>query len=486
MSQFSRRRFLSAGAALSLTGAGALALPRRARSQDANSTIRVGIVGVGWRGGQLLDEIRPLPGVEITGLCDADAARSAEAAKKLPKAKVYDDMRRMFDDDSIDAVVIATCNHWHCLAALWAVEAGKDVYVEKPMSHRLWEGRQLIAAVKKHNRIVQVGTQQRSDPLQDEVKDYLHGQRALGKIESVVIPRFGIRESIGKGDAPLNPPATLNYNMWLGPAEDEPIFRTNEFHYSWHWVWNTGDGECGNWGVHLLDDVVNVVLRDEHKLPDRACAGGGRLVWNDAGETPNFQVAFLEAGGTPILFALSNLPSAPGEKTPLRYDGVETGYVVHGEGGVYHGSRGRGTALDKDGKVMREFRGDSGGGHLANFFEAVRSRNPATLNAPVEVGHSSAGWAHVINAAYRSAVAQDQNLDPPESAAHTVGYDELRPLMGGQLAAHGVSGESQFRSSAMLEIDVAAEQFTGPGAEGANIFLDKPPYRGEFVIPQQT
>jgi predicted dehydrogenase len=347
----------------------------------------------------------------------------------------------------------------------------------------LWEGRQLIAAAKEHDRIVAVGTQQRSDPMQAEIKQFLHDEQALGKILSVVIPRFGIgnRQSIGRNPQPLNPPETVDYNLWLGPAKDEPIYRNN-LHYDWHWVWNTGDGECGNWGVHLLDDVVNVVFRDKHKLPDCAAAGGGRFVWNDAGQSPNIHLAYLKAGDTPVLFALSNLPARPGATAGLKFDNVESGYVVLCEGGAYRGWRGGGVAVDNDGKEMKPFRGDAGSGHMRNFFDAVRAGDRSKLNAPVEVGHSSAGWAHVINAAYRAAKHADlapHGYDP----SPTAGYDRLQALMADHLEAHGLEGNSAFRSSDLLTLEVESETFTGGSADEANAYLGKPNYRGDFAIP---
>src|SRR5262249_46416782 len=185
-----------------------------------------------------------------------------KAAGDIPGAKKYTDLRKLFDDKDVDAVVIATCNHWHVLAAIWALEAGKHVYVEKPLAHNHWEGQQLVKAARKYDRIVQVGTQQRSDPMQAELKEYLHNEKALGDINYVEVCRYGRREPIGKRSTPLPIPASVDYNLWLGPAADVPIYR-DKFHYDWHWDWNTGNGEQGNWGVHVLDDVVNVVLLDQ-------------------------------------------------------------------------------------------------------------------------------------------------------------------------------------------------------------------------------
>jgi predicted dehydrogenase len=483
MSQFTRRTFLSTSATL---GAGAIALPHFARAQAANDTISVGVIGCGGRGNELIKQILDVKkkngGVDIVGLCDADSARTASTATthELSGAKHYTDLRKLLEDKAIDAVAIATCNHWHCLAAVWACQAGKDVYCEKPLSHSLWEGRALIKAAKDNDRIVQVGTQQRSDPLQAEVKDFLHDQRALGKIKSVVIARFGVRASIGKTAAPINPPETVDYNLWLGPAQDEPIFR-NAFHYDWHWSWNTGDGECGNWGVHLLDDVVNVVFRDKAKLPSCVASGGGRVVWNDAGQSPNFHVAYMEAENTPVLFALSNLPSTPGSTSALKFDNVECGYVVLCEGGVYRGVRGSGVAVDPSGKVIKKFPGDSGAGHMKNFVDAVRAHDRSKMNAPVEVGHSSAGWAHVINAAYRAAKHPD--LAPHGyDITQVEGYERLQPLIAEHMKTYDLSDDAGLRSSGLFQIDVDAEEFSGAGAEVGNAHLGKPNYRGEFAI----
>jgi hypothetical protein len=189
----------------------------------------------------------------------------------------------------------------------------------------------------------------------------------------------------------------------------------------------------------------------------------------------------MEADDTPILFALSNLPAAPGQQNALRYNDTECGYVVHCEGGEYRGVRGRGVAVDRNGKPVRDFKGDSGAGHMKNFFDAVREHRREGLNAPVEIGHSSAGWAHVLNAATRA--ADGRGLTPPEEAHSAVGCERLAKLIGDHLSAHGIQNAPEFHSSGVLEIDADAELFTGEGAEAANAFLGKPAYRGEFAIP---
>ncbi len=178
------------------------------------------------------------------------------------------------------------------------IDAGKDVYVEKPLSHTQWEGRQVVNAASKSDRIVQIGTQQRSDPMQAQVRRFLHEEQALGKILYVQANRLGPRKTIGKRTNPLEIASTVDYDLWLGPAADQPIYR-DKLHYDWHWDFNTGNGEMGNWGVHILDDVRNVAYQDQVTTPSRIVAAGGRVAWNDAGNSPNVHYALFETESFP-------------------------------------------------------------------------------------------------------------------------------------------------------------------------------------------
>lgn len=480
--KISRRSFITKSATVVGLGAfGATAGSRMALAQSAAEPINVGLIGVGWRGGQLLGDLGKLPGVRVAALCDPESKFLEQPRKDHPQAKVHADLRHVLDDPSIQAVVIATCNHWHCLAAVWACQAGKDVYVEKPLSHELWEGRQLVNAARKYDRIAQIGTQQRSDPMQDEIRAFLHDDKALGEIRSVVVTRFGVRESIGKRDTPLEPPKTLVYDLWLGPAADQPIYR-NKIDYDWHWDWNTGNGECANWGVHILDDVRNIVFNDRVTLPSEVACGGGRVLWNDAGNTPNLQFAYFKAGDTPVYFALSNLPVKPGERGPLRFENVESGYIVQCEGGSYHGMRGYGVALDPAGEKIKEFRGDSGAGHLANFFQAVRERDRRMLNSEVAIGHASTNWAHAINSAWRSANRPGLVPDAGPSQASSAG-GEIRELMRNHMHAYFPESEpGAIQMSRLLTLDPDKEQFVGDGADEANKYLGPRDYRAPYVL----
>lgn len=358
-----RRTFLASSAAVA---GSCLAPSLRAQSPGVNDEIGLGFIGLGWRGGQLLDTFRQIPGVRIAALCEPDEARLAEAAKKAPQAATMADMRQLLERSDVDAVVIATCNHWHCLAAIWACQAGKDVYVEKPLGHNLWEQQQLVKAARANKRMVQVGTQQRSSPLQATAKKLLHDDQAIGKLSHVVVSRIGERKPIGKRTSPLEIPASVNYDLWLGPALDQPLYR-DELHYDWHWDWNTGNGEMGNWGVHVLDDVVNVALQDKAGYPTAVHSAGVRAGWNDAGNTPNTQVAYYENNVLPVAMVLSNtIPAKALSSAAGNSEGFATGYTVFGEGGRFCGRRGGWVAYDNAGKVLREAKGVRATGSISS------------------------------------------------------------------------------------------------------------------------
>jgi hypothetical protein len=181
----------------------------------------------------------------------------------------------------------------------------------------------------------------------------------------------------------------------------------DKFHYDWHWEWNTGNGEMGHWGVHVLDDAINVVLRDRVAFPRRVAAAGGRVAWKDAGETPNVCVVYYDTGTTPLFYAMSNLPAEAGGSRVLEYKGVKSGYVVHCEGGYYAGGRGGGGAYDMNDKLIRHFKGDSGAGHPRNFVDSVRARDSKRLNAEVQIGHQSTAWCNLANVAIEAAASSN-------------------------------------------------------------------------------
>lgn len=475
-----RRRFL----ALSAAGIGTVAIPSIARAVSPNEQVRIAVLGAGGRGGQLAAAISQVKQTKLVMVADPDEKRAKALASKY-QATAVNDLRKTLDSPDVDAVVIATCNHWHCLAAMWAIEAGKDVYVEKPLSHSQWEGRQVVNAAKKAGRIVQLGTQQRSDPIQAQARDFLHNEKGLGEIQYVQANRLGVRGPIGRRDTPMPIPTEVDYDLWLGPAADEPIMR-NQFHYDWHWVWNTGSGEMGNWGVHILDDIRNVAYQDQISTPTRMVSAGGRMLWNDAGQTPNLHVAYFETETFPTLIALSNLPASPNKKGSWPAQGEkavkapDSGYAVVCDGGYYLGQRGHGKAVDRKGKEIRSFRvgGDTVPAHIENFAVAVQTRNAEMLNAPIENGHYSTGWCNLANVAFRASGAFDRDqltdgIDLPQWPAML--DDMLSPLksLGADVA--------DLRSSPVLHHDPKTERFIGEHAELANPFL-KREYRDGFEV----
>jgi predicted dehydrogenase len=470
---------LQAGAVL---GASWLAAENFLFANSPNERINVGIIGCGIRGREHLTAFHKLPGARISAVCDPDRKRLEEATAQLSGARQYTDMRDIFQMSEIDAVVIATCNHWHALAAIWALEAGKHVYVEKPLSLTHWEGRQLVEAAKKSNRIVQVGTQQRSDPMQQEIKNFLHEEAALGKVEWVLVNRYGPRGPIGLRESALKPPSSVDYSMWLGPAEDVPIYR-NSLHYDWHWVWNTGSGEMGNWGVHVLDDVRNVVFQDRATIPKKIVAAGDRVAWGDAGDTPNLQFIVIGTGEVPVVMSLCNLTDEQIDKSVLGTHGPATGYVTFCQNGRLEGQRGQAIAFDKQGKVIREFKGNTGeGSHRRNFLDAIRNNTALEIAAPVEQGHYSTAWCNLANIASQLSHTQDvSTLSELDETFHLPAADQVFKHMEGIVRRYG-KGDESFTLGPILTCDEVSECFTGNHASYANSKLNRVT-RPEFRVP---
>lgn len=452
----------------------------------ANDRIRLGMIGLGGRGMGSASWFSKIDGVEVAYLCDVDQKRVDRGKEDYPQAKTTLDLREVIEDKDIDAVVISTCNHWHVLAAIWACQAGKDVYVEKPVSHNIWEGRKLVEAARKYDRIVQGGTQQRSDELQTAIKDYFDSGE-LGAMKYVRCNRYGMRGSIGKRETPLTPPDSLDYNLWLGPAQDLPIYR-RDLHYDWHWDWNLGNGELGNWGPHLVDDLRNVVFRDKLKYPKRVIAGGGRLEWDDAGTTPNTHFVYMDCGDIPVILDVHNLPRAKGVRGSDVYKRRRTNsfLVVEFENGYYAGGRGGGGAYDQEGNELKKFRGDGGGAHAENFINAMRSRNREELNAEIEQIHLSSAWCHLGNISYRLGSAY--NREEAEKAVPELGpWKDVIVDFHAHLQANEIdAAQASIYLGPMLEIDAENETFVGPTASMPALDLLTRQYRRGFVVPENV
>jgi len=476
----SRRRFLKSTVAAGVFTS-SIAGGRLLRANDANSEIKLGFIGCGGRSENLMEAFDLIEGVNVTAVCDPDAERLGAAKDKFPKAQGFADMRDLLEGDLVDAVVIATCNHWHCLAAIWAMEAGKDVYVEKPLSHSQWEGEQTIAAARKYDRICQIGTQQRSDRMQAEIKNFLHQEKALGEIQSARVNRYGVRKTIGKRSAALRLPESVNYDLWLGPAAEIDLLR-QQLHYDWHWDFNTGSGEMGNWGVHVLDDVRNNIFQDKVALPKKIMGGGGRVAWDDAGDTPNAHFAYFDTGSIPVVIGLSNLTNSKSTKDVSVHPGPHSGYIAYCEGGRLEGRRGSAVAFDSAGEVIKKFTGNGGTkAHAQNFIDAVRAHDSSMLNAEIQVGHDSTGWCNLANMTYRTGKA----FTHTDAAAVDVDvWSKLVGEMESLLERHEIDIQSDaIKLSPVLEIDPETQRFVGENADAANHFM-KRQYRKGFELPE--
>lgn len=474
-----RRRFmqtsLAAGAALTLP------LGRPSKVRGANDAIRAGFVGLRGRGASSIRWFRGISGVQIAAVCDCDSNILQREVERCEEAgdnvTGYVDVRQMLDNKDIDVVVLSMPVHWHSLAGIWACQAGKDVYVEKPVSHNVWEGRQLVAAARRHNRIVQGGTQQRSDPALAQVRKFLLEDKELGEVKWVRSNRYGVRGSIGKVTQPTPVPEHIDYNLWAGPAPATPVMRRS-FHYDWHWQWPYGAGEMGNWGVHILDDVR--YLLDMPLMPKRCLAGGGRF-WDDDGDTPNVHFVYYDTGVVPVYFDLSNMNATPDQRGARNYRGIRDGSVIQCEGGYYAGGRGGGWAYDNDGERIRQFRGDSGGGHARNFINAVRTRNREDLNAEVEQTHGTSAWCHLGNVSYR--LGQQYRKEQALEMVRSTGiWEEMLEGVHEHLMAHNVKAED-VKLGAMLELDQRNETLTGRTATPQARALLRREYRRPFVVP---
>ncbi len=491
MKPLTRRRFLRHSTlAAGLTVAAATRFPGSALANPvgANGAIRLGVIGLNGKGAAHLKQLLKLDDVRIAALCDIDPRVLERVAATLPETQLRPfkttDARAVFARSDVDAVLIVTSNHWHALHTVWACQAGKDVYVEKPMSHTVWEGRKMIEAAAKYGRIVQVGTHYRSETgLADGIAFLHEGQ--LGKLKHVRALIYGRRESIGR-QAPWYP-TWLDYDVFCGPTPMQPLERAN-LHYDWHWNWSTGNGEIGNNGVHVLDIALRVAKQTG--APRRVLSLGGRYVIDDAAETPNTHLAVYDYGDVPLFFENRSLPAKPGVAFTDQFGGIRAGIVAQCEGGTLSGLVGA-TAYDNAGKVIKKFTGDGGGGHVRNFLDAVRSRRKADLAAPVEVGHLSAALCHYGNISYRVG-----DTAPSARIAETLGEfpaaQEIHRELQAHLGVHGVDLAKQpFRTGPWLQLDAIGDSITRVDSPREDAlerarYLLRETQRPPYVIPDQV
>jgi len=470
----SRRQFLKRSAAA--TAAMSFPMVASSRVLGANDEILMGVVGLGGRGAHAhAPSFEGQPGVTVVALVDPDQGRMGSAAQMIEskykhKVDQYQDMRKLFDRKDIDAVGNATQNYWHGLSTIWACQAGKHVYVEKPLSHYIWEGRQMVNAAWKYDRLVQCGTQHRSETKFPQAIAWIR-EGHLGKIKFVTAFANKPRSSCGKRGTPLEIPDSVDYDLWCGPARKEPIYR-DRLQYDCSFFWNTGDGESCNQGVHEVD-VARWCLGEE-LLPRRVMSIGGRFLFNDACDVPNTQIIYYDFPTAPLLYEVHNLRKAKGTNEMPNFRGERVGVVVDCEGGLV--SLYRGIAWDNEGKTVKTFSG--GGNHFVNFVEALRSGKREDLNAEVLVGHRSTAICHAGNISYR--------LGEPASAAEQRKQVRDIPIwneMYDRFLAHLAANEIDPDTATLgpwLDCDRENECFKQ--SEKANK-LAKGYYREPYVVP---
>jgi predicted dehydrogenase len=384
----------------------------------ANDKVNIGMIGVGGRGRGLTGQFVQQSDVNVTYLCDADQASLERANRVLdragkPKPANVTDMRRLFDAKDVDAVVIATPDHWHAPATILACDAGKDVYVEKPAAHNIREGRLMVEAARRNGRIVQVGTQARSRPSTIAGIELARSGK-IGKVIMAKAWNVQLRENIGhKDDSPV--PDGVDYELWLGPAPWIP-FNENRFHYKWHWHWHFGTGDAGNDGAHQLD-IARWALGQNY--PATASGMGGKFFFDDDQQTPDTMNVTFDYGAQALIWEM---------RTWNRYglEGQDNGVAVYGTDasvqiGRWNGGRWGYKLFDGEGKLVEHNdAGDEGDDHIRNFVDCMRSRK--LPNADIGIGHLSALHCHLANIVARTGrtIPFDQESEniPTDAAAN--------------------------------------------------------------------
>ena len=486
MPPIDRRQFLGATAAAVATPR--IAIARGGKPWRPNDELRVAVIGIRGRGQAHIGGMHRQEGVRVVAICDCDTAVLERETKKFEErgesVDAHVDLREVLDRDDIDIVTSATPNHWHSLLTIWACQAGKDVYIEKPVSHNVWEGRKMVEAARKYSRVVQAGTQARSSTA---IQDAIAWLRAggLGKVHYAQGLCYKPRRSIGKVEGPVPPPVTVDYELWSGPAEARPLRRRN-LHYDWHWDFLTGNGDMGNQGIHQMD-ICRWAL-GHGTLSNRVVSVGGRLGYRDDGDTPNSQVTLHEfEDGPPILFEVRGLPrDAAAQRADWKMDdvrGVGIGNWIHCENGALRitSSYGGARALSPSGELIKEWKGSED--HYANFVAAVRARDASQLAGDIEEGHLSSALCHTGNISHLTGVEATP--------------DEVRELVRGRgpaadacdrLLAHldgnGVDLDVyRVTAGSVLEMDPMTERFTN--SVEANRLLRRE-YRAPFVVPEEV
>ncbi len=485
MKRITRRNFMKRTLAV---GAGLTVAPF-ARVRGANNDIRVAVVGINGRGGSHINSFDRMDGVRVAGLCDVDRRVLERRLKPFKdrnqQVEGYVDIRKLLDNKNIDAISIATTNHWHSLATIWACQAGKDVYVEKPASHNVYEGRKCVEAAEKYKRIVQHGTQSRAS------SGWARQAAAIasGKYGKLLVSKgyaSKVRWSIGFKSIE-EPPEHVDFDIWLGPARKQP-YHDNLVHYNWHWFWDFGNGEIGNQGVHQMDIARWGIPGGT--LPRSVISMGGRWVnstegkppFTDQAQTPNCQLTVMDFGGPLLVFEVIGLNSragVDGKKYPTKVTNefyLEEGAII---GGKFYpkGSDKSEKLVDVDVKM-------GPGGIFDNFIHCVRSRKREDLHADVLEAHLSSACCHLGNISYRLGEQVSGNTKPDVFDKHEeIGksWEMINKTVKGTLGLDLT--KSTYQLGAMLTFDPENERFVDN--RRANRLIGRR-YRKPFVVPREV
>jgi predicted dehydrogenase len=522
MKNWTRKDFLKT----TLVGGGAALVASHTRlygatapaAGSANGDVRVAVVGIRSQGnGHMQDYVMGnLPGARLVAICDADSkvlderaafcakggGEPAEGGEKSDgkkrrrggkswagvKVTKYGDYRKLLEDKNIDAVVLATPNHQHSLMTIWGLQAGKDVYVEKPLSHNIWEGRQALEAAKKYPKnIVQAGTQNRSsEDIVDAIAYVKSGQ--IGKIKWARGLCYKARDSIGRSTGAQVVPANINYDLWTGPADLIPPHRNSPkngpVHYDWHWFWNYGGGDMSNQGIHQMD-VARWFL-GEPELPPSVMSFGGRFGYQDDAETPNTLISVFNYAKAPLIFEVRGLPMKAGMKAMDSFRGTGVGVVVQCEGGhVTIGGNGGAVVYGPDNKVMQKFAKNTMDQHRANFVKAVRNRK--VVHGVIQEAHVSSALCHLGNISYLMG-AEKSNAELAEAIKSDPNTQDSFARMLDHLKANEVKTDTtKTVTGPLLKIDAKNETFVGAEktvvTAANNCPIRKRTGRGAFAIP---
>ena len=477
MSQFNRRNFLktsfaAAGATFAISGT-----KSSGNILGANDRIRVAVAGIHGRGKSHMGEFAKMKGVEVSYLVDPDSRLFGDAVKRIKgiagnSPKTVTDIREVLDDKNVDVVSIATPNHWHSLMTIWACQAGKDVYVEKPCSHNIHEGRIAVETARKYDRIVQHGTQQRSSSSRASEIAAVHSEK-YGKLLVSKAYCCKPRWSIGFKQTEA-PPKELDFNIWLGPAPEQP-YHGNLVHYNWHWFWDTGNGDTGNQGVHEMD-IARWAIKDA-TLPTHVWSLGGRFGYEDQGETPNTQLTGFEFGDVLLLFETRGLVGKHEGFDKIVANEYYTSEGMIRDGMFYPDNGGKPEPISRPEVHVNP------GGPFGSFIHAVRSRNVGELNADILKGHYSSALCHLCNISYRLGKQVPFNKRSQKLGENKQVVDAFNNCRE-NLKAVGVDlKQATYQLGRSLNFDPKTEKFIGD--KQANELLTRN-YRKGFAVPDQV